>query len=427
MTTPHRWTLAAGVLVFATIWARPEPVGLWGVDAGCYARIAKEIAERPLSDWPNITWGGERYYEHPPLALWIESVAFRVAGPSARTAVTLARMWATLAALLTALVAFRLAGDRVAGLSLIALVTFGGFLNESQNPMFEIALTACMALCFVAVTQRRGRAPLFALGFVAAFFIKGPPALAVFAPLVWHVGVREKQWRSVFAAAGLALTTVAIAVYGFEHARAVRGLDPYFATYLERQVLASFTAGRHNPDSNPLFYLGVLATSYGPFVVALPFAIWKMRRHRLFELGALWVLAIVCGFSLAKQKYGWYVHPAMFGAAWVCALAADAFFDRLPERLRARVPAVLAIVGALWLAVTPWIDAPSSPTRGHTAALARIAWPEAAAPRIVADCAALGEWRAIHLFAFHWGAKPRPCDDTSAPFRFDGERLTPAR
>ena len=87
----HRFlAMAAGVLITVVVLVRPGTPYLGGVDAACYARIAQELAQRPIADWASITLDGGQFFDHPPLAFWIEALAFKLSGASAATAVWLA-------------------------------------------------------------------------------------------------------------------------------------------------------------------------------------------------------------------------------------------------------------------------------------------------------------------------------------------------
>src|SRR5689334_8905840 len=117
----HWLPLVALAVTLTTVWVRPPPAVLYGTDAGCYARVAREMAERPLAQWPRVTVGGKDFFEHPPLAMWVESGMFRLLGISAASAVLLARLTSTLLTLLILAVARRMAGTRAAALCVLTL------------------------------------------------------------------------------------------------------------------------------------------------------------------------------------------------------------------------------------------------------------------------------------------------------------------
>src|SRR4051812_9667214 len=91
---------AAAAPVFAGIWLRPGPALLYGTDAGVYARIARALAARPLSEWLDPRLGSTPFLDQPPLGLWLEALWIRCLGASPAALVGLARVYATLIALL---------------------------------------------------------------------------------------------------------------------------------------------------------------------------------------------------------------------------------------------------------------------------------------------------------------------------------------
>src|SRR5450631_834361 len=82
---------AAVAVVLAVVWVRAGPPLLLGADSACYARVAREAAERPLSACAERTVAGQPFFEHPPLALTAESLWFRVFGARAAPAMSLGR------------------------------------------------------------------------------------------------------------------------------------------------------------------------------------------------------------------------------------------------------------------------------------------------------------------------------------------------
>jgi len=423
---------AAFAVVLGTIWLRPTLPLLAGVDAGCYARVAREIAERPLSAWPEITLGGNGFYEHPPQSFWLESLVFRAMGASVLAAVAYARLLATALALLVFEVARRLAGPRTAAICMGSLVLLSGFLYESQNPMLELPLTVGLgsAALGALLLERRPFAgsALFAIGFTFAALAKGPPALAAFPVLAWSGWRRRARWRDAALAAGAAVVLLAAAVALFESARAARGLPPFFPRYLGDQVRRSSLEGREwAAPGEPFYYLGPLWRWHTPLLPAIPLSIWAWRRLRggerlLVELGWVCAAAIVVGFSLPVQKAGWYIHPVMFGGA----LFMGSGLAALPlDRRRDRAVAAAAVAAALGAAaVTAWLAArPSS--RGDLYALHHLPPPRFAPgePNQVSDCGtAVGDWRTEHLLDFLWRARRVPCE-APAPYRFAGAQL----
>lgn len=423
--------LATAGLVLTAIWIRPEPMVLYGTDAACYAQIAKEMAERPLAAWPSITWYGQAFYEHPPLAFWVESLFFRAFGVSPDSAIALARLYATAVAVLVGWVGLRLAGPLSGIAALFALVTLSGFLYESQNPMLELPLTLCVLLGVAGLTVERRwlGSLLFAVGVASAWFVKGPPALALAPMLVWAHWRWHRNRRFTLLAASSAVLLLGAAIATFEIARAARGEPSFFLTYFNRQVLASSLEGRSR--AAPIYYfLPVLWRWYPVACLMLPVALWTARRdpraRPLIELGALWCLVFLVGFSLPAQKHPWYIHPVVAGCAWLMAPGlAHAARALGATGQRHLTWAVGALAAAVILLVWVRPDAMRA-RRPEIEALHALPEPRFAPNqrRRVADCGELSIWKTKHLMAFLWDAQRVDCD-APAPLRFDGTRLTP--
>lgn len=93
---PPSWLSAAAVcFALACIWFSHEPATLYSADAACYARIAQLLAARPFTQWADVTWRAGPFFEHPPLALWLLAVAFRIGGTTVLTAWVWARVLST--------------------------------------------------------------------------------------------------------------------------------------------------------------------------------------------------------------------------------------------------------------------------------------------------------------------------------------------
>jgi 4-amino-4-deoxy-L-arabinose transferase-like glycosyltransferase len=426
---------AAAAVVGATVWVRAGPALLVGADSACYARVAREAAERQFSAIADQTLGGEPFLEHPPLALTAEGLWFRAFGASAETARSFGRCIATLLALMTFLVALAMADLRAASFSLLALPLLSGFDFESQIAMLELPLTLGLAIAALGTVLlvRRPTAGtlLLAFGFVVAALSKGPPALAALAILAWATWRLRLRRRWAFDAAAVALTGLCVALGAYEAARRAKGLVPFLPTYLSVQLLPSIVEGRGQQDRSLLFFVSPLVSWYLAGLLMLAPAAWVWSRRttsletrRLIELGFVVVAVIVLGQMLPAKKAPWYVHPAMLGFAWIIGGTAS-----ILRPSRAECWLTLAAIGlaALWtLGVGRTWSITQPRLREELVVLHRLPPPDfpPGVPRDVANCAKLGDWAAENTFAFVWRARAVPCT-SKAPFVFDGHALAP--
>lgn len=417
------------------IWVRPGPTTLYGVDAGCYARVAAEMAAQPLARWVDVRLGGHAFYEHPPGFMLLEAAAFRLRGDHAWVAVTLARIVATVALGLMALVAYAVAGTRATLGALTALPTISSFLFESQNPMLEMPLCAGLLLAMLgawSLPRHIGWGTLaFATGAAAAFWTKGPPALAAGVWLAW-ASWRQHTPRSYVAwAGGAALALVILTVGAFEWQRARLGLPPFFATYFDHQVVASVVHGRHNPQSSSWYYLPVIWRWHATGVVlALPVVIALVRSTprsapaaRLAEMGVVWGVVWLLGFSLMHQKYPWYMHPITPAFVWILGAGAAACgtWPLRWQRAGFWCQCALPMVYSVMLLGYPHPFRTAHPALDAMHATGRPTF-AAGVAHVVAYCGP-PRWREEHVARFLWRAELAHCDGP-APFRFDGEILT---
>jgi hypothetical protein len=432
---PVLLVVAAAAVVLAVVWVRAGPPLLLGADSACYARVAREAAERPLSACAEQTLGGQPFFEHPPLALTAESLWFRVFGASAGTARNFGRCVATLLAVAVFIVALRLAGIRAAAFSILALPLLSGFLFESQIAMLELPLTLGLAIATLGVVLLDGTgiagSLLFAVGFIGAALTKGPPALAAFGVLAWATWRMKLPLRSVLTAAGLALLGLGATVLIYEVARYAHGLPPFLFSYFSSQVLPSLIDGKGLPNRSLLFFAGPLVSWYLAGLLMLVPSVWVWAR-RGSHLGARWqielgfvvVAIILFGLMIPARKAPWYVHPAMIGFAWMMGGTASAVRrSRIEPWLAAGAIAAAALwtagVGRNWPLLQPKL-------REELVALHSLPPPyfPPGVSRDVAQCSPLGAWAAEHTFAFVWRARAVPCG-SMAPYVFDGHVLIP--
>lgn len=452
MPGSSRSLLVAALLLGASvIWNRPGPVLLAGGDAGCYGRVAKELDARPLSSWTQLTLGGEPFFEHPPLGLWLEGAWVGGFGATPGALVGLARLLATLTLLVLAAAATQLVtrrptegveAPRLAAMTVLGALLLPGFLYESQIAMLESPLSLALALglwALAGLTVPRAQAmarpwrsvALFAVAVTAGFWVKGPPVAVLLGVLAVAVMLGWVRAGLAALAVGASLGLLALSVLSFEWLRAGQGLEPFFPRYLARQVLVSMTEGRHNANPDPWFYMRPTLSWYGPAVGALALGgLGLGLRHRLrwlapsspeaLVLGAALWLGVVVGFSLPVQKYQWYIHPGLVGAS----LVMGAVLAMAPRRVDRVLIVAVALLALLWplCRFVPW-ESRLTETQRHLAALQAAEGPRAG--DAIEDCSGMDWWVSGHLVGFLWDARRVDCGARAA-WRFDGERLLPS-
>lgn len=432
------WAIsAAAAFVLLTIWLRPGPAVLYGVDAGCYARVAAELAARPMGRWIEPLLGGQGFYEHPPGLPLLEAVAFRLTGASVTTALGLARVMATLVAWGVAQVAHQVAGQRAVLGTLLLLPAMSSFLYESQNPMLEMPLCAGLLLALLGALKLAKSAwlgtALFTAGVTIAWWSKGPPAFAAWGLLAFVCWRGHVRLTLALGAAASGVVSVVASMAWFEHARRAAALPPFFAVWWQHQVMASVTEGRHNPIASLWYYAPIVWRWQTAGVVLAPlllFAVWQRRRQFaeatfLAQLGLVWGLILFVGFSVVRQKYQWYLHPMFAGFAWlggaalVCWTTAHRWLPRI-------VPKALITMCVVYGACVAWWPERLQSRQHDLEALQALPPPQfdPGHSRDVAYCGPTLGWRAEHYAKFLWQANIVACD-APAPFRLAHGALEP--
>jgi 4-amino-4-deoxy-L-arabinose transferase-like glycosyltransferase len=418
--------LSAIGLALSVVWVNPGPEILYGVDAGCYARVATEMADRPIREWATPTLAGEPFYDHPPLGFWMEASFLRILGPEPENLVALAQLYASAIVLVIALAVWRATNIAVATLVVLAFPLLPGFAYEAHNPMLEMPFALGLSIALLGLTCRGSRIsiPAIAVGFATALLVKGPPGLVLLPAAVWVAWDADRPRRAAVAA-GIAAGAAATLFVAYQIGWA------YVSEYAAKQVMSSALGERDtHAIRDALFYPRVLWRWYAAGVVAVPVSLYLHLRprseeprelRRLRELGYVLTGGIVLGFSLVPKKNAWYIHPAMIGFALIIGSAA---YAALPRRWSTRTWRVSAAALALYLLLAATV--PQLWTRGRAELRAIHALPApifpAGSPRRIAHCGHTGAWKAGHLFALKWNASLVPCDQP-APFSFDGNRL----
>lgn len=426
-----RWFLPSTLaLAVSVVWFRPGPTVLIGADSGCYARVGRELAERPFSQWLELTLAHEPFFEHPPLGLWVNGAAETWFGTTPVVLVSLARLYATLTLLVLAATALTVArrrnleGSTLAGFTVLGALTLPGFLYESQVAMLEAPLSLALACGLWAIarmmTSGKGAVVAFVAAMVAGFWVKGPPVLVLLGVLGVAVALKWVRPSMGLVAMGAAVLAIGVTVFAFDAVRESRGLSPFFSQYFANQVLRSMTEGRHQPDRDPFFYVGPTLRWYGPAVGALVLAV-ALRRRVVLEaavLGATLWLGVIVGFSIPVQKYQWYVHPGLVGAS----LLVGAVLAALPKKAETFITMACGLLAVTWplIRFVPW-ETRLSQTQRQTVALQSATGPVRGDS--IADCSSMDPWVSGHLIGFLWDAKRVACD-APASWRFDGERVS---
>jgi 4-amino-4-deoxy-L-arabinose transferase-like glycosyltransferase len=339
-------------------------------DGALYTLLARRLAEErtPFTLWFPVRefQPPDRFFEHPPLYLWLQAAALAVA-PGFDL-----RLLGALCGIATVATAFAL-GCRTVGatasfLGCIVLVLTEPFANSQASarldPPLALAFTASVAVLVAA----RGRLRLLFLGGLiagAGALVKGPPAFA--APLaavllIAAVGdgavLREpRAWAA--AAVGTALPPIAFLAY-----------DRLFldSAWWDHYVLVQVAGSLSGSKGGRVGPLALLEANVWRFWPGLPFAALALTRAavarvaplsrarapavRLALLGSAAV--VYAGFAPSGRGYWWYLLPAYVPLALLAGTGAeDLLRPAWRERFARRARAVVLVAGAALLLLLP--------------------------------------------------------------------------
>jgi 4-amino-4-deoxy-L-arabinose transferase-like glycosyltransferase len=339
-TKATRLGLAVGVLLVACLWFLTLDVRhLLPSDEGRYAEIAREMAAS--GDWVTIRYNGVKYFEKPPLQMWMTALAFEVFGVGEWQA----RLWVALSGALgiamTAVAARRWFGPRVALLAALILVSAPAWNLASHFNSLDMGLSAALSCVLAAVLiaqhpatsadERRRWMWLAWAAMAIAILTKGligvvlPGLVLVVYSVVW---LDFSIWRRIHIVSGT-LIMLALAAPWFV---LVSLRNPEFARFffIHEHFQRYLTTVHHR--SAPWWYflpqlligfLPWLGLARGIFAVVREDA--RGRGFRPLILLAAWALTIFVFFSFSGSKLPGYIVPIYPALAILGAVALDRF------------------------------------------------------------------------------------------------------
>lgn len=373
-----------GLLLLAA-WFLPLGVRhLVPSDEGRYAEIAREMFVS--GDWVTIRYNGLKYFEKPPLHLWMTVLAYHAFGIGEWQA----RLWGAvsgLAGLLMTMVAsWRWYGPRVAVLAGLVLLASPAWNLSAHFNSLDISVGGALACVLAAVMlaqhpassapARRGWMVTAWVAMGVAVLTKG--LIGVVLPglvlVVYTLAARDLGlWRQLHAVPG-ALAFLAITAPWFV---LVARRNPEFNAYFFiHEHWTRYTSTVHDRTGPIWYYVPLLLAGFLPWLGLAA----GMGRHirgearatkpgsatlRPAMLLATWAAAIVVFFSLSGSKLPGYVVP-VFPAL---ALLAAPVLDKLDARAWGRQIVGLLVAAVVGLLATPLIA--SLPSADQAAALYR--------------------------------------------------------
>ena len=349
-TQPVLWLLA---LLMTVVWfAMLGNRTLVPTDEGRYAEMAREMLVS--GDWITTRLNGIKYFEKPPLQIWMTALAFKVFGLGEWQA----RLWTGLCGyagiLLTGVAGMHLFGRRtgLAAALILASCLFWSALGHINTLDMGLAGGMTLALCGMLVSQaaagplqvatRRNWMLACWAGMALAVLSKGLIGLALPGAvlIVYTLVARDWAiWTRLHLLAGLAVFT-AITVPWFV---LVSLHNPEFARFFFiHEHFERFTSKVHHRVGAWYYFLPILAAGLLPWLAVTVQAMWQGSREQRASPAAaapagrfqpkklllVWSILIFVFFSASGSKLPSYILP-IFPAL---ALLLAAYLQNAPRR-----------------------------------------------------------------------------------------------
>ena len=334
----------------------------WPADEPRFALSAKQMVES--GNWLIPHRGSELYSDKPPLFMAAQALSYELTGHW-RIAFLLPSLLAALGTLLLVYDLARRLWDRRTGMYAAgALLATFQFVYQAKRAQIDPTVTFFLTLANYGLLRHFLLGPdwrAYWLGCFAAglgLITKGVGVLALlmFAPYIYarlqhwqHVDTARSAWR--WSAGALAFTAAAALWLGPMLLAVQHAASPDYSAYAH-DILFHQTAGRYTDSwdhQHPFWYYGgVIATSWLPLTLALPWLLPRWRnalraRDARFLLPLAWIVLVVVFFSFPKGKRDVYIMPALP----LLALCAAPFLREIGERVGFRRLALglIALIG----------------------------------------------------------------------------------
>jgi 4-amino-4-deoxy-L-arabinose transferase-like glycosyltransferase len=366
---------AALIVAFVAIWfyalgART----LVPTDEGRYAEMAREMAAS--GDWITPRLNGIKYFEKPPLQIWIGALTFRAFGLGEWQA----RLWTGLCGLfgiaMTAYAGRRLFNQRIGGNAGLVLASCFMWAAMAHVNTLDMGLAAMMALalCALLIAQQDEATPgerrnwMLACwtGMALAVLSKGPIGVILPGAVLVLYSLLERDraiWKRLHAGAGLSLF-LAIAAPWFILVSLQNPEFPRF--FFLHEHVERFTSQVHRRTGAWYYFVPILLLGILPWLGVLPRSLWPSRRQTAQHFQPkrmllIWAVFIFVFFSASGSKLPSYILPI----APALALLIACHLEQVSYRALALNAGLIALIGAAGLASAHKIPAFGTITFEH--------------------------------------------------------------
>jgi 4-amino-4-deoxy-L-arabinose transferase-like glycosyltransferase len=430
--------LALLFLAVTVLWTHIEREVFHSPDGPFNALIGKELAQRPVTQWPVLTAYGQPFYEHPHLFFWSLGLAFKIFGVGTLPALLPGVTFGTLTVILTYRLGRLLYDHRLGLIGGLALALTPVFVKAARNPMIEVTLMFFVYLsAYLAIggnLRRDWRWTVAAgLAWGMALLAKGPPALLVFGLLIPFfaycrsstemrktVDLRPSRIALQLAIV-LGVGVFCVGVVDLWHFQAT-GFS-FFERYLTGQVMSSIQdASEQHSHRSSSYYLSILfSRKYLPWLMVAAFGSLlavKRRDERAIATAVLsWsaIIGTVLGFGVAAKKNEWYLGILLPGLSLAVGVTVRSLISTAGlDRFFVKVCTIPAVILLFLCAVFPSLFEYNREREYFLAEAGAVAR-ERLVGQKVAVCIPLNRWTGPALISFYLGGEFSECN---GPARF---------
>ncbi|QWD74664.1 glycosyltransferase family 39 protein [Polynucleobacter sp. TSB-Sco08W16] len=310
------------LLIYALLWfGTLNYRHLIPSDEGRYAEMAREMLV--TGDWVTPRYNGYKYFEKPPLQVWVTAVTFQVFGIGDWQA----RLWSALTGFLTILaIGFtgtRIYNARAGWLAAVVLASspmwvISGHFNSLDMGLSAFLVAALCSLLFAQTTHNKSSSRNWMwicwVFMALATLSKGVIGAAIPAMVLIAYSISTwdwKIWTRLRLLSGLILFLLITAPWFV----LVAQRNPEFLEFFFiHEHLQRFTQDAHSRTGPIYYFVPLLLIGILPWALQIPGSIaqaWQERR-REFSSGWLlvcWSVMIFGFFSVSHSKLPGYIIP----------------------------------------------------------------------------------------------------------------------
>ena len=361
LLSPSKILLLA--LIYALLWfGTLNYRHLIPSDEGRYAEMAREMLV--TGDWVTPRYNGYKYFEKPPLQVWVTALAFKAFGIGDWQA----RLWTALTGFLTiiavGLTSAKLYGSRAGFLSAAVLASSPMWIISGHMNSLDMGLSAFLvaALCSLLLAQSSQSKSstrhwmwlcwtFMALATLSKGLIGGAiPAMVLIA--YSFTNWDWKIWKRLHIVSGMLLFLVITAPWFL----LVAQRNPEFLEFFFiHEHLQRFTQNAHSRTGPVYYFIPLLVVGFLPWVMQLSGAFRKAWRTRCRDFSSSWLLAcwsavIFAFFSASHSKLPGYIIPIFPALAMLVGIKLDQLLGQsnslgVSWKLQAIAFAILSAVG----------------------------------------------------------------------------------